>query len=43
MQQSALIEVDRQHLIYPGIGYRAHEACGVTIIESGHGVDTPLK
>lgn len=38
MQVDDLVEVDRQHLIHPVIGYRAHEARGVTILESGHGV-----
>jgi adenosylmethionine-8-amino-7-oxononanoate aminotransferase len=38
MQKDALIAADRDHLIHPVISYRAHEARGVTVIESGHGV-----
>jgi adenosylmethionine-8-amino-7-oxononanoate aminotransferase len=34
---SALIEADRKHLIHPVINYRAHEARGATVLESGHG------
>ncbi|PYE16168.1 adenosylmethionine-8-amino-7-oxononanoate aminotransferase [Paraburkholderia silvatlantica] len=38
MQTNALVETDRQHLIHPVIGYRAHEARGVTVLDSGRGV-----
>lgn len=37
MSTSALIESDRQHLIHPVVSLRAHEARGVTILESGRG------
>src|ERR1700758_1929759 len=37
MSNQSLIEADRKHLIHPVINYRAHEARGVTILESGHG------
>ena len=37
MSISALIESDRKHLIHPVVNYRAHEARGATILESGNG------
>jgi adenosylmethionine-8-amino-7-oxononanoate aminotransferase len=37
MPIQSLIEADRQHLIHPVINYRAHEARGVTILESASG------
>lgn len=37
MPIQALIESDRKHLIHPVINYRAHEARGVTVLESAHG------
>ncbi|RQU44581.1 aspartate aminotransferase family protein [Burkholderia cenocepacia] len=37
MSISALIESDRRHLIHPVVNYRAHEARGATILESGNG------
>ncbi|MFL9869873.1 aspartate aminotransferase family protein [Paraburkholderia fungorum] len=33
----SLIEADRKHLIHPVVSYRAHEARGVTVLESAHG------
>ncbi|KWI90311.1 hypothetical protein WM09_10575 [Burkholderia ubonensis] len=38
MNQAALIEADRQHLIHPVVNYRAHEARGVTVLDSADGV-----
>ncbi|WP_395068522.1 aspartate aminotransferase family protein [Paraburkholderia silvatlantica] len=38
MNQHDLVESDRRHLIHPVVDYRAHEARGVTILESGKGV-----
>lgn len=38
MHSKALIESDRKHLIHPVISYRAHEARGVTVLESADGV-----
>ncbi|WP_250523471.1 MULTISPECIES: aspartate aminotransferase family protein [unclassified Caballeronia] len=38
MTIASLIESDRKHLIHPVVNYRAHEARGATILESGHGV-----
>ncbi|HDR9483179.1 TPA: aspartate aminotransferase family protein [Burkholderia aenigmatica] len=38
MNHAALIEADRQHLIHPVVNYRAHEARGVTVLESADGV-----
>ncbi|KND61548.1 Adenosylmethionine-8-amino-7-oxononanoate aminotransferase [Candidatus Burkholderia verschuerenii] len=38
MSIQSLIESDRQHLIHPVINYRAHEARGVTVLDSAHGV-----
>lgn len=38
MKNPALIEADRQHLIHPVVNYRAHEARGVTVLESAQGV-----
>ncbi|MCH8994414.1 MAG: hypothetical protein IH959_05520 [Chloroflexi bacterium] len=35
MNQAALIEADRQHLIHPVVNYRAHEARGVTVLGTG--------
>ncbi|MEK6345828.1 MAG: aspartate aminotransferase family protein [Burkholderia sp.] len=37
MSSSPLIDADRRHLIHPVINYRAHEARGTTVLESGHG------
>ena len=37
MSISSLIEADRKHLIHPVVNYRAHEARGVTVLESAHG------
>ncbi|MEJ8797790.1 aspartate aminotransferase family protein [Trinickia caryophylli] len=37
MPISSLIEADRQHLIHPVVNYRAHEARGVTVLESARG------
>ncbi|WP_321951413.1 aspartate aminotransferase family protein [Paraburkholderia bannensis] len=37
MSNSPLIEADRKHLIHPVINYRAHEARGATVLESGQG------
>lgn len=37
MPIQSLIEADRKHLIHPVISYRAHEARGVTVLESAHG------
>ncbi|WOD16665.1 aspartate aminotransferase family protein [Paraburkholderia kirstenboschensis] len=37
MPIQSLIEADRQHLIHPVINYRAHEARGVTVLESASG------
>jgi adenosylmethionine-8-amino-7-oxononanoate aminotransferase len=38
MRPNSLIELDRDHLIHPVTGFRAHEARGVTILESGRGM-----
>ena len=38
MPNQALIEADRKHLIHPVVSYRAHEARGVTVLDSAHGV-----
>ena len=38
MSNSSLVEADRKHLIHPVISYRAHEARGVTVLESAQGV-----
>ncbi|MFW6854249.1 aspartate aminotransferase family protein [Burkholderia gladioli] len=38
MQKDLLVDADRRHLIHPAVAYRAHEARGVTILDSGHGV-----
>ena len=35
---SALTEIDRKHLIHPAASFRGHEACGATILQSGHGI-----
>jgi adenosylmethionine-8-amino-7-oxononanoate aminotransferase len=37
MSIQSLIEADRKHLIHPVINYRAHEARGVTVLESAKG------
>ena len=37
MSIQSLTEADRKHLIHPVVSYRAHEARGVTILESGRG------
>jgi adenosylmethionine-8-amino-7-oxononanoate aminotransferase len=37
MSLSSLVEADRKHLIHPVVNYRAHEARGVTILDSAHG------
>jgi adenosylmethionine-8-amino-7-oxononanoate aminotransferase len=37
MPIQSLIEADRKHLIHPVVNYRAHEARGVTVLESAHG------
>ncbi|HEX7761681.1 MAG TPA: aminotransferase class III-fold pyridoxal phosphate-dependent enzyme [Caulobacteraceae bacterium] len=34
----SLVDVDRDHLIHPVSAFRAHEARGVTILESGRGM-----
>ncbi|BFG78392.1 aspartate aminotransferase family protein [Paraburkholderia terrae] len=38
MPNRSLIESDRKHLIHPVVSYRAHEARGVTVLESAQGV-----
>jgi len=38
MPKQTLINADREFLIHPVINYRAHEARGATILESGDGV-----
>ncbi|BCG04995.1 aspartate aminotransferase family protein (plasmid) [Paraburkholderia sp. PGU19] len=38
MSNPSLIEADRRHLIHPVVSYRAHEARGVTVLESAQGV-----
>jgi len=38
MSNSSLVEADRKHLIHPVVSYRAHEARGVTVLESAEGV-----
>ncbi|MEM5383321.1 aspartate aminotransferase family protein [Paraburkholderia phymatum] len=38
MSIQSLIEADRKHLIHPVVSYRAHEARGVTVLESAQGV-----
>lgn len=38
MPNPSLIEADRKHLIHPVVSYRAHEARGVTVLESAQGV-----
>jgi len=37
MSKSALVALDRDHLIHPVSSFRGHETKGVTILESGHG------
>lgn len=37
-KRQSLTDSDRKHLIHPVISYRAHEARGVTVLESAHGV-----
>lgn len=34
---ASLIDADRRHLIHPVVNYRAHEARGATVLESGQG------
>lgn len=38
MPIKSLVESDRQHLIHPVVSYRAHEARGVTVLDSADGV-----
>jgi adenosylmethionine-8-amino-7-oxononanoate aminotransferase len=38
MSIQSLINADRKHLIHPVVSYRMHEARGVTVLESAHGV-----
>jgi len=38
MPIQSLVEADRQHLIHPVVSYRAHEARGVTVLDSAQGV-----
>ncbi|MEX3927516.1 aspartate aminotransferase family protein [Paraburkholderia sp. BR10936] len=38
MPNRSLIEADRKHLIHPVVNFRAHEARGVTVLESAQGV-----
>ena len=38
MSIKSLVESDRQHLIHPVVSYRAHEARGVTVLDSADGV-----
>ncbi|WP_028216989.1 aspartate aminotransferase family protein [Paraburkholderia oxyphila] len=38
MNNAALIEADRKHLIHPVVSYRAHEARGVTVLDTAQGV-----
>jgi adenosylmethionine-8-amino-7-oxononanoate aminotransferase len=38
MSIQSLIEADRKYLIHPVVSYRAHEARGVTVLESAQGV-----
>ncbi|CAN7620601.1 aspartate aminotransferase family protein [Trinickia sp. LjRoot230] len=38
MSIPSLIEADRRHLIHPVVSYRAHEARGVTVLDSAQGV-----
>jgi adenosylmethionine-8-amino-7-oxononanoate aminotransferase len=38
MSIKSLVESDRKHLIHPVVSYRAHEARGVTILDSADGV-----
>jgi adenosylmethionine-8-amino-7-oxononanoate aminotransferase len=38
MPNPLLIEADRKHLIHPVVSYRAHEARGVTVLDSAQGV-----
>src|SRR3954453_8809966 len=38
MPIQSLIDADRRHLIHPVVSYRAHEARGVTILDSAQGV-----
>jgi hypothetical protein len=40
MSIPSLIEADRRHLIHPVVSYRAHEARGVTVLESAQGVSS---
>ncbi|SAK90323.1 aminotransferase [Caballeronia calidae] len=38
MPIQSLVESDRKHLIHPVVSYRAHEARGVTVLDSADGV-----
>jgi adenosylmethionine-8-amino-7-oxononanoate aminotransferase len=38
MSIKSLVESDRKHLIHPVVSYRAHEARGVTVLDSADGV-----
>jgi adenosylmethionine-8-amino-7-oxononanoate aminotransferase len=38
MLSNSLVELDRDHLIHPVSAYRAHEARGVTVLESAKGM-----
>ena len=38
MPNQSLVESDRKHLIHPVVSYRAHEARGVTVLDSADGV-----
>jgi adenosylmethionine-8-amino-7-oxononanoate aminotransferase len=38
MPNKSLVESDRNHLIHPVVSYRAHEARGVTVLDSADGV-----
>ena len=37
MPHSALVDLDRNHLIHPVTNFRDHERKGVTVLESGNG------
>jgi adenosylmethionine-8-amino-7-oxononanoate aminotransferase len=37
MSKATLVALDRDHLIHPVTGFRAHERKGVTVLESGRG------
>jgi adenosylmethionine-8-amino-7-oxononanoate aminotransferase len=38
MLSNSLVTLDREHLVHPVSAYRAHEAKGVTVLESGKGM-----